>query len=391
MNKSETVDRRINKMIFSMTIFYQIVLNSSWAYLDTIPLWKYVGYVLYAILVFQFTSRLIHAKITIIQILALGSGAFLMCLFLIKGNLSVASVFIISGFALLLSVEDVLDGFFYAVIFSMLAVFLLAILGILPLYNGDIQYWVFGFKNPNNVGYYLSLIFSLLLIKQWQSPSKGAWYFLLVSLLIDKYWLHDTTALLVSLFLVAFWKITRLWPQVTQYRFIKWIVISSPFLLTMLAVIIGKLYGRFAIIYRINDVFTSRPAIWHYYMLHFPLKMVGGNVPNTVSVFRGAFDGAFIYYPLTNGLLVTFVLLLSISAALYYLLKAKRLDVLSFLLGALLFAFSENAPFFVYSSPLLIIALILAAPGTPHKPDSPALVLDVRANVISIIAPKGME
>lgn len=384
MNIESNLDRRINRIIFSMTIFYQIVLNSSWSYLDTVPLWKYVGYFLYAIMLFQLAMRLTRVSLTKLQFGSIAVYAGMMVLFLATGNLSVASVFLVGGFALFLSVDDILEGFLYATIFGMVTVFGLAVLKILPMYNTDIQYWVFGFKNPNNVGYYFTVIFSILLIRQWKRPSNGLWIFFIVAALIDKYWLHDMTALLVSTVVVLLYGIHKVWPKFVHLRVVQWLIIASPFLLTALTVLIGKLYGRVSIINTINNIFTSRPAIWGYYMQHFPVKLIGSNVPKVVTVYRGAFDGVFLYYPLSNGILVTVVLLTAISAALYYLLKHNRIDIVVFVISALLFAFSENAPFFVYSSPLLIIALSLAAPGTLHQPDRPALQVNERTGTVEV-------
>jgi hypothetical protein len=384
MRTETNIDRRINNIIFGMTIFYQIVLNSSWSYLDTVPLWKYVGYLLYGVMLFQLAVRLIHVKLTKLQLGSILFYAGMMVLFLATGNLSVASVFLLGGFALFLSVDDILTGFLYAVVLGMLTVFALAVLGALPFYNSDIQYWVFGFKNPNNVGYYFTLIFSLLMIKQWQHPTWGLFGFLVVSTVIDKYVLHDMTALMVSIVFLILWGIARKWPKFPQLRLIRWTIIASPFLLTFLTVLIGKMYTHVGFIYKLDDIFTSRPAIWHYYMDHFPMKLLGGNIPSVVTVYRGAFDGVFLYYPLTNGLIVTVVLLLAISAMLYYLLKHDRIDVVCFVLSALLFAFSENAPFFIYSSPLLVIALALATPGMKHDPNEPAIMVDDHQGIVRI-------
>lgn len=384
MHTKMNLDRHINRIIFAMTIFYQIVLNSSWSYLDTVPLWKYVGYLLYGVMLFQLAFRLMHLKMTKLQFASVLFYAGMMMLFLATGNLSVASVFLIGGFALFLSIDDILTGFLYAIVFGMLTVLGLAVVGALPFYNGDIQYWVFGFKNPNNVGYYLTLIFSLLMIKQWQHPTWGLFGFLAVSTILDKYVLHDMTALMVSFVLLILWGVARMWPKFMQLRLVRWLIIASPFLLTALTIIVGKLYTRVVLINKLNNVFTSRPAIWHYYMDHFPLKLIGSNVPSVVTVYRGAFDGVFLYYPLSNGLLVTVVLLSAISAMLYYLLKHDRIDVVCFVLSALLFAFSENAPFFIYSSPLLAMALALAAPGMKHDPSEPAFAVDEQQGIVYV-------
>lgn len=375
MTKTISSDRHLNVLIFGMTIYYQIVLNSAWGYIDTVPLWKYVGYILYGIMLFQLALRLLHLPLNPVRLFTIVTYAGFMVLFLAMGNLSVASVFLIGGFCMLLSVDDILYSFGAASVLALLTVFGLTVAGVLPFYNTDIHYWVFGFKNPNNVGYYFTLVFSLFLVRQWKHPSNGLWAFLIISILIDKFWLHDMTAQLVSFFLIGLWAIARKWPKLTDIRLVHWAIVAAPFILTALTVTIGKLYGRLGFLYKLNNVFTSRPAIWHYYMQQFPLKLLGGNIPPNVTVYRGAFDGAFLYYPLTNGFLVSLVLLVLISLMLHFLLKAKRLDVVCFVLSALAFSFSENAPFFIYSSPLLAIALSVAAPGMSHVPEYPSFMV----------------
>lgn len=372
-NVSKLIDRRLNALIFGMIIYYQIVLNSGWNYLDTISLFKFIGYALYLIALVQCSVRMWRCSLSVKQFCAIGAYALLMVLFLAQGNLSVASVFVMGMLALFLTVDDVMDAFLWAIVLGMVTAFGLTLIGVLPVYNTDINFWVFGFKNPNNVGYYLTVIFGLLLVKQWRRPTWALAIYFVTITMIDWFWVEDRTAVLVSMVLVALRMISAILPRFFEWRWSRFLITASPFLLTVLTVVIGKLYGVLDIISALSKVFTSRPAIWHFYMQNFSPKLFGSNIHGEITAFRGAFDGVFLYYPMTNGIIVTLLFLSLISGLLYFLLKAKRYDVVCFILGLLLFSFSENAPFFIYSSPLLELAFLVATPGMPHQSDEPAL------------------
>lgn len=355
-------EKKINTIILGMVVYYQVVLNSAWQYLETGPLWKIIGYALYAAVLYQIIFRIFHRKFSVGGWLTLGVFGSLMMLFLVMGNLAVASVFLLGLFAVMLDSEHIVDAFLYGIIAAMVTVFGMALLRILPLYNTDIQYWVFGFKNPNNVGYYLLLTFALLLVKQWKRPSWSLLIFWLVSSYLDVVWLVDDTALLVSLVLLGLWGISVAWPHFFTYHWVQFLIVCIPVGFTLLSVAIGKLFGRLDILYKLNRVFTLRPAIWHYYLSSYHIKLFGSNVPQNVSAFDGALDGMYIYFPFINGLVVSIVVLAIVTFSLKRLTSVRNVPILCLMITLLVFGLSENAPAIVYTSPLLLLAMHYGTP-----------------------------
>lgn len=351
-------DKKYSQIILTIVLFYQIILKSGLDYIDAGPLWKYIGYLLYGVLLYLIIIKLIDSSFSLKSWLLVAMYFSILVLFLLVGNLSVASVFLFGLFSIFLTLEDVITAYLYAVVGGLITAFGLSLFGVIPIYNEAIDYWVFGFKNPNNVGYYLMVIFVLLLVKQWEKPSKYLFMYFLFMLLVDKFILFDDTALLTSVLFIMMWVITTLAPKMFAVSYVRKIIIAVPSLLTLLTLVLGYLYGILNFVTKVNQIFTLRPAIWKYYLTNFKPKLIGSNIPPVVSAYNNAFDGMYLYYPLANGLLVSLVLLVLLSLSLYYLLKTNNLPVLCLMLVFLVFGFSENAPAIVYSSPLFVFALM---------------------------------
>lgn len=357
---------KLNEVVLGMTLYYQLVLNSSWVDLDTNPTWKYIGYLCYAVMIVAILNQAWKHEFTIPQMLSEAVMAAFMGVFLVIGNLSVAIVFLFGILVTFMKPDEVLDTYLVALITSWLTVFAASLLDLLPLYDAERGFWLFGFKNPNMTGYYLAVIMILLLVRNW---GKVDWRIVLGLGLVGGvavWYLQDWTALLTLLVALGFWVIDYCHPRFAYAKVSRTLIAGAPFLLTALAYFIAWGWAHLNIIRQLNKVFTARPDIWHYYSFYFKAKLIGSNLPNPLVYANGAFDGGFVYYPFTNGLLVSVVLLITLTAALCYLLRLKQTRYIALILVFLVFAFSENPPFFAFQSPLLPLVLGLALPGFAH-------------------------
>lgn len=357
---------KLNQIVLGMTLYYQLVLNSAWVDLDANPTWKYVGYLCYAVMIVMILKQAWRHEFTVTQLVSEAGMLGFMGLFLAVGNLSVAIVFLFGIFITFMKPDTVLDTYLGALITSWLTVFLASLLGILPLYDVERGFWLFGFKNPNMTGYYLAVIVVLLLVRTWGRVDwRVVFGFGLVSG-IAIWYLEDWTALLTLFVALGLWVIDYCYPRVTYAKVPRALIISAPLLLSFLAYFIAWGWAHLHIIRELNKVFTARPDIWHYYSFYFKARLIGSNLPNPLVYANGAFDGGFVYYPFTNGLLVSVVLLIALVLALHYLVRQRQTRYIALILIFLVFAFSENPSFFAFQSPLLPLVLGLALPGFAH-------------------------
>lgn len=367
--------RNMGTMLLGMLIFYQIVLNSQWDILYQGSIWKLTGYFLYAVLVCFLVISFWQVKLQMKQLIALIGLLAVGGIYLILGNLSVAIVFIFGAFALFLNVRDVLNAYFKATGLGILTVVIMALAGLLPMYDKINEFWLIGFKNPNILGYYLLLTVVLLFVRDWNQISWLHFMFWLGAVVFDLWVLDDKTATMGLLLLALLWLVLRKAGFIKQ-RLFNYAIVVTPLLLTGAAYAIGFAWGRVNFIYRLNDIFTSRPVIWNYYMGNYPLKLLRGSLPKTLTFARGALDGAYVYYPYSNGLLVSIILIVLLISSLYYLVRQARWDLVSMQLILLVVAFSENAPFFVFQSPLLVLAIMVGMFGVNHGVTVPPLEQD---------------
>ena len=62
-------------------------------------------------------------------------------------------------------------------------------------------------------------------------------------------------------------------------------------------------FNNYAFLSQLNDIFTSRPSIWNYYLANYDMNLFGNQLADVVltgvnwTVGRGAFDGDFIFIP----------------------------------------------------------------------------------------------
>lgn len=257
--------RNMGTMLLGMLIFYQIVLNSQWDILYQGSIWKLTGYFLYAVLVCFLVISFWQVKLQMKQLIALIGLLAVGGIYLILGNLSVAIVFIFGAFALFLNVRDVLNAYFKATGLGILTVVIMALAGLLPMYDKINEFWLIGFKNPNILGYYLLLTVVLLFVRDWNQISWLHFMFWLGAVVFDLWVLDDKTATMGLLLLALLWLVLRKAGFIKQ-RLFNYAIVVTPLLLTGAAYAIGFAWGRVNFIYRLNDIFTSRPVIWNYYM-----------------------------------------------------------------------------------------------------------------------------
>lgn len=347
--------------ILSLTIFYQIVLTSSWETIYTSRIWNYIGYFLYVILFLTLFFVIFKVQLPKKQMLIFLVFFSMMACYVALGNLYVATSFLIGLYIFMLGYKDVLKAYFIAILAGISVVSLLVFLKILPIQN-SLGFTAFGFKNQNSFGFYLAVMYLIYIVLSWDSARFIA---ILVGMLLSAFMvfiLQDGTALIMLISMMLFLIFKKLVKRLIELKFFRLLIYLVPTFFTVLTFWVGNNYGRNYWVTKLDEIFTSRPVIWHYYLTNYQFNLFGKDLSD-ITAFKGAFDGAFLYYPLVNGILVSIIILFALTRSLKILTIEQNLAVLSMFLVLLLAAFSENSPGVFYQSPLLPLAFMFATVG----------------------------
>ena len=344
-----------------MLIFYQVILTSMWQEEYTNKIWKLVGYAIYGVLLFLIIYQVIkfHSLVEKQIALYLVVCGLIFFIYMYKGFLDIAIAFLVCASVVFINTSDLFKCYFLGISGGMVVVFLLAALSVLSNYN---KRWIFsfGFKNPNTLGFYIILIFLMVLYlvdKKMNVLATAAFVLILFFLKIE---LHDVTAMMILFVGYFCYVFSGFGKKLLKFSIVKWTITVVPLILTVVTYWVGLNYYNYSWMYKLNNIFTSRPIIWNYYLNSYPLRMTGTVIPKDLRVSRGAFDGAYLYFPMIKGLLpFAFILILAIFA-LYKTTKNNEYFLTVILVLMLVFAFSENTPFIVHQSPLIPLVALLA-------------------------------
>lgn len=366
-------NRPVGQVIMGIIIFYQIIMNSAWITIDTNPWWKIAGYLLYAVLLayiaveawtFRFSPAQFFSELLMLGFLGI---------YMLLGNLTVVIVFLFAMAASFFPLRELIDVYLYGMSAGFLTVFVASLLGALPMLQLEKGFWVFGFKNPNVTGFYLIVILLLLLVKYWNRVGLKLLFFAFLISVFCAVYLEDWTALLTLIAALLMWLIDRIWPKFAYLKVNQILLKLTPFLLTALSLFIAWGWSHLEAVRKLNRVFTARPDIWNHYVTTSSPRLFGSSLPDQLTYADGAFDGAYIYYPIANGIVLTLLVLIALCVALHFMLKERQTPYIVLILALLIFAFSENPSFFAFQSPLLPMALVLGLPGFNRRVDIPAL------------------
>lgn len=348
-------------------IFYQVFLTSMWQETYTSKIWKLLGYLLYGLLLLSllYQLKMCHSELRKTTMFYLLFCAIFFSIYMYKGYLDIAVTFLICAAVIFLSINDLLKNYFFGISGGMILVFLCAAVTMIPNYN---KRWIFsfGFKNPNTFGFYLILLYFLFLYLINKKMKISATVAFVILTLFLKFELDDVTATIALFIGFICYILLPFGKKILKFNMVKWFINFLPILFTFLTYWIGINYFNYGWMYELNNVFTSRPIIWNYYLNNYSFHLTGTDIPKDISVSRGAFDGAYLYYPMLKGI-VPFIFILALAVIALEKINKNNLYFLTVILVLLLFfAFSENTSFIVYQSPFIPLVTLVVMSINPN-------------------------
>lgn len=356
-----TKNIKIIDLILIFTIFYHVFLTSYWTMSHTGGTWSKIGFSLIALLAGVSFINFLEEKFTIktFSLVFLAECLIVFCFY--KHDIDMIKFFIICFASAQLDVKEILRDYFIGIIIGVFFVFSLFLLGILPKVN-DFGLLSYGFRNPNSLGFLLFVLFGILIIF-FHTKKYFISLMFVIMLPFEYFMLEDHTAAILFTLAYFLYLISPLWKKIISLRVSKWILSALPLFLTYISMWIGQNYFAYYWMPRLNEVFTSRPALWNFYLSNFRITKFGIKLPENINFGHGAFDGAYVTYPMLHGYIIFGVMLILLFVGLFYITKNEYSYVLSFALILAVYSFSENAPFINLYSPLFAVCLSVIATG----------------------------
>lgn len=229
--------------------------------------------------------------------------------------------------------------------------------------NGTWYMAVWGFQNPNFLGYLIvSIALCLLYLDNIESKKLLFMVQFLAILVIHFYLDYDTG----TMGLILGWGIKYIISNkrtlmLIRNKIILIIFCALPIVFEIIQVRVAQLYQTNVWLVAHNDFFHWRPAIWSYYWINYPVKVFGQAFEIIKSGFNitvgsGAFDGMYIYTLLSWGLILNFLLILYFDYVIVSAYKKEQFNILVIILPVIVMSFFENGFLSVAASPLLLLA-----------------------------------
>ncbi|MDR7925265.1 hypothetical protein RIU76_11275 [Latilactobacillus sakei subsp. sakei] len=244
-----------------------------------------------------------------------------------------------------MNTQDILSSYLIGIYLGTTGAIILSLIQVLPIKDsfGTI---VLGFKNPNTIGYYFAMIAMIqIMIKKGNYKILNFIVYITAIYFNIKFFGNETAIMMMLLFILVYilFNYMRIFDK-------NWIITlclgALPFILFFIALYLGNNYGEYNYIEKINKIVTSRPVIWHYYLTNYPLSLFGNDVQIytnglAYTVGQGAFDGAYIYFPILNGILPFIIALFGLSISNVYLYKSRNFILLTLFIVLEISGFSE--------------------------------------------------
>ncbi|MGE9862260.1 hypothetical protein ACQQ90_06470 [Limosilactobacillus reuteri] len=237
---------------------------------------------------------------------------------------------------------------------------LLSLIGLAPFINTRTGVLTLGFANENGLGAALeilaiSLIFEVKKGKLILSKSYYRWGFLIFVVLFDLIIINDNTAVLTILILLI---ILLLKKVIIRSALVKVMVSVLPLAISSFAIWIGIHYNStISWMYKLNEAVTQRIFIWNYYFNNYPIQWMPSNWIYNKQIYWGFFDGAYAYFVIDKGILLTVILILGLIICNVRLIISKKWNLLSIMIALEIAGFSENIVITYYLSFALIFII----------------------------------
>lgn len=351
------------KSLFVCLLIYMVVYTSYWQTEFSISVWKYVAYLLYAMIGFVFIIGALLKKKSLLQWLYVSYLLIICVIYLKAENLNV-SVLILTGLfvaTFFSDLEEIIDAYLQALIVGVGFVVLLSFIGVLPRFNPLDGTLLLGFRNINSLGSYISTIIVLSLVKNWDTIKIVNVFEVLIGGFVLAT-IKDYTAIMIVLVGMSLRFLLKHRASVLVFRLklIKMCITILPAVLTFVSFWLGQNYLKYSFISQLNSIVTSRPANWYYYLSKYSLNLMGNKVNSFLNYqYSVPFDGAFVSFPINNGLLGFITVMVILTLALMIVQEKNNYSALTMLIPFVLSGFSENQLFIFYQSPAIIMAFFI--------------------------------
>lgn len=349
---------------FFIFIFYFIFYNSSIRHAVVSPVWSAINY---GCMFLLFTTVFLYS-VTENTSIRLGDFFYLFTLGSIGffnlaiHQVNLANLFFLAIVVYFMRFETVIHIFFIAVFAASFIVFILSIMGMLPIYSSVTNTYVFGFVNSNTIGYYVASLGIYSILLSWSAPSLRLWFFYVVCVMLTLFVFKDYTAFLM---LIIFYSLRLLILKIDWLfynRVMMWVWVFMPIELGWLTFWVSKNVAGSSWGYSVNQLLSWRPNIWQYYLQNYSPKLLPQNVlegltSNLSIVGHGAFDGAYISFPVLYGWGESFLILIAVIIYLKNLFLIRNSKQIVFAITILVIGFSENIAFSSYQSPMILVAM----------------------------------
>lgn len=309
------------------------------------------------LLVAGFTYDIIHIN-NKYQIIYL---AFLFLIILIwKSNRTTIAIVMLGLLFMMISPEKTVYMYRWILTIQTIIGMLLSIIGLIPIRDERTGVLSLGFSNENGLGAVLeiiaiTLIFDLKNGKLTLTASKSRWLFLAFVVLFDSLIINDNTAVLTILILLILLMVKKV---LVRSTLMKMVIVVLPIIISSFAIWIGINYNSTSTwMYKLNNAVTQRIFIWNYYFHNYPIQWMPNNWEFNSQIYWGFFDGAYTYFIINKGILLSILLILGLCICNFQLISWKKWNLLLIMLAIEIAGFSENIVITYYLSFSLVFII----------------------------------
>ena len=362
----------VHTLLLSISIFYFVFYNSMWKQLYTSKVFYDIRYLILMTMVISLVFKVINSGIYNDKIIAF----VMLCFFstwayLIERDSAIILFSFFSMYCLYIPIIQIIRAYTFGVFSAISLVVFFSLIGVLPV---KVELLSFGFDNPNTLAFYIMLVSISIVTLNWNTSKPRVFIFYFIALIFCEFLLSAETAFYsMILFIMCYFVVNK---KDDINIFLKWLMICFPFFVTLICWYLGISFGKYNWTFKVNHFFSSRIEIWNYYLSTYPVRLLPQKVElikandfvkiffgnNLSPLMSGAFDGAFIYNLVTQGLIISLIILFLLSWSMKQILNWKILPLALLYSVLLIYSITETVPLaFIdyFQSYFLITCIVL--------------------------------
>lgn len=332
---------RLNKIIFYVSYFFFLL----YAFFGTIgqyeTLLKNSTNISIIIIAFYFFIQI--RELSIKELLFNMTLIIIFFIYAINSNnLLLLKLFLISLSVKNISFEERISYDFKLRIILMMIMLILHNFGItedtIAYFNGEIRHSL-GFTNPNVLGMHIYImIVEFIYLKRKEFNIYMAFGCLVVFFILNEYPKSRSVNVicLILLILLLFYKYK---PGFIQNRYIKFIIVNSPLITTILVLLVSYLYiNKYNVGLLINDLTSGRLSNIEYFYNNYLINFFGNNI----EIANKSLDTMIAYVTYAFGISGIIIYLIGIKALLIRLYELKDYFMLLIMFVFIIYGMSEK-------------------------------------------------